>query len=402
MKIIKYGFSNYYSYRDKQEVSFTMPKNIGKSCSGYDLNAKESVSPVVCVMGHNGSGKTNLLKPLPFLSYLLNNTRMMEEDEDIPFSPFMNQFSRPTEVFVEYEYENLIYRYEVELTKDRILSEKFSAKETTKFRYIFKRTTKKNHVEIKLKNANNSVHTTKLKDISEKVSVMAVYLATAEESERDLMKFIYPLTKMLSTNIRQYGKVLNTGSRVLNAATRLKNDEKRFSLLKSILLQLDLGVDDIVFDELEYMDKDLEKSKSVKMPMGIHKTHDGQELKLPMTRESSGTQALFIAIEQILEVLSNGGIAVLDEVDSDLHPYMLQEILDLLDHEELNTKNAQILFTSHSPEILNVLNKYQVYFVEKEDCSSSAYRGDQVTGLRLDDNLYKKYMSGSIGGVPQI
>jgi len=402
MKILRYGIKNFYSFKDEQVVSFTMPKSISSSCFSYENDDNDCVSPVLCVMGHNGSGKTNLLKPLPFLAYFLNRHVDLDEEDEytIPITSFMNNQKESIEIFVEYEFENKNYKYEVELFKDAVVREVLSKKRTSKYSYILKRITKESYSEVKIKNNENYVYTTRFEGFSKKSSVIAAHLTMNEEPA--VMNYVKPLCRLLSTNIRQYGKTTNNNARIMGAAQRLEKNAERFDILRETLKQLDLGVDDIVTREIEYFGEDAEKSKLLKMPMGVHKSSDGSTLELPMTRESSGTQALFIAIEQILQVIENGGIAVLDEVDSDLHPYMLKELLDLLLQQGLNTQNAQILFTSHSPEILNVLNKYQVYFVEKSDCQSVAYRGSDVDGLRLDDNLYKKYMSGSIGGVPQI
>jgi predicted ATPase len=81
---------------------------------------------------------------------------------------------------------------------------------------------------------------------------------------------------------------------------------------------------------------------------------------------------------------------------------LLPHILDLFKHEHSNPHDAQIIFTCHTPEILNLLMKHQVYLVEKENQESEAWRLDEVTGLRADDNLYAKYMAGALSAVPNL
>ena len=63
---------------------------------------------------------------------------------------------------------------------------------------------------------------------------------------------------------------------------------------------------------------------------------------------------------------------------------------------------AQLIFTCHTPEVLNRLQKHQVYLCEKHDQCSTAWRLDEVVGLRADDNLYAKYMAGALGAVPDL
>jgi hypothetical protein len=41
--------------------------------------------------------------------------------------------------------------------------------------------------------------------------------------------------------------------------------------------------------------------------------------------------------------------------------------------------------------------------VEKnEACESTAWRMDEVKGIRTDDNFYAKYMAGAYGAVPRL
>ena len=107
-------------------------------------------------------------------------------------------------------------------------------------------------------------------------------------------------------------------------------------------------------------------------------------------------------MRRILPVLENGGVAIIDEIDNDLHPHMLPHILELFKFQHTNPHQAQIIFTCHTPEILNLLKKHQTYLVEKVDQQSEAWRLDGVTGLRADDNLYAKYMAGALSAVPNL
>jgi uncharacterized protein len=144
------------------------------------------------------------------------------------------------------------------------------------------------------------------------------------------------------------------------------------------------------------------KTEKQWMPFGKHETYDGMSHSLHFLEESSGTQTAFVLLSRLLKVLSRGGVAVVDELDADLHTHMLEPVLDLFANPTTNPHNAQLIFSAQAPQVLNVLNKAQVLFVEKHHCRSTAYRGDSIRGLRADDNLFAKYMSGAIGAVPQI
>lgn len=105
----------------------------------------------------------------------------------------------------------------------------------------------------------------------------------------------------------------------------------------------------------------------------------------------------------ILPVLENGGLALIDEFENDLHPLMLEPILDLFSNPQTNPKNAQMIFSCHAIEVLNLLEKSQVLLVEKDDqCESTACRLDSISGIRNDQNFYAKYMAGAYGAVPRL
>ena len=98
-----------------------------------------------------------------------------------------------------------------------------------------------------------------------------------------------------------------------------------------------------------------------------------------------------------------GGIAIIDELEIDLHPHTLPRIIELFGNPTTNPKNTQLIFTTHSLEILSHLEKEQVVLVEKnKDCQSEMYRLDELKGIRRDDNIYAKYMAGAYGAVPNI
>ena len=52
----------------------------------------------------------------------------------------------------------------------------------------------------------------------------------------------------------------------------------------------------------------------------VHKRGD-KTVKLPMVEESSGTNGLFSVLALVLPVLDNGGVAIIDELETDLHAH---------------------------------------------------------------------------------
>ena len=143
------------------------------------------------------------------------------------------------------------------------------------------------------------------------------------------------------------------------------------------------------------------KQQEVLLPFGVHKVGD-ESFELMIYEESNGTQSAYSLLGLILPVLKNGGVAIIDELDNDLHPLLLPAIFDLFRSSHHNPHNAQLIFSCHTPEVFNLLNKHQIYLVEKYEQASEAWRLDEMEGVRNDDNLYAKYMAGAFDAIPNL
>jgi len=101
--------------------------------------------------------------------------------------------------------------------------------------------------------------------------------------------------------------------------------------------------------------------------------------------------------------LDTGGVAVIDELDTDIHPLVIPELFRWFYDMQRNPKGAQLLFTAHNPSILDELEKEQVYFSEKPGGKPTRiYGARDIKGLRREPSLMKKYLSGELGAVPHI
>jgi predicted ATPase len=82
---------------------------------------------------------------------------------------------------------------------------------------------------------------------------------------------------------------------------------------------------------------------------------------------------------------------------------MVQELVGMFTDGTINSKNAQLLFSTHSHQILSQLDKYQIVLTEKNsDGQTETWRLDEMKGVRADDNYYTKYIAGAYGAVPNI
>ncbi|MCD6589101.1 MAG: ATP-binding protein, partial [Candidatus Fermentibacteraceae bacterium] len=138
------------------------------------------------------------------------------------------------------------------------------------------------------------------------------------------------------------------------------------------------------------------------IPVSKYKV-DGKTFELQMVFESDGTRAVFTILEPILDVLENGSILILDELDQDMHPNLVQSLIAVMLEKAYNRSNCQIVCSTHCVEILNKLHKNQIYLVERNDSNyeSTITRLADISGVTNKDNFRAKYLAGAFGAVPE-
>ena len=112
--------------------------------------------------------------------------------------------------------------------------------------------------------------------------------------------------------------------------------------------------------------------------------------------------ALAPAIESALR---NGGVLLVDEIEKEMHPMLVNYIIAKFQSKRTNTNGAQLIFTTHNTELMNMelLRKDQLYFADKNqvDGSSELYSISDFN-TRTTENIRKGYLAGKYGATPDI
>jgi uncharacterized protein len=391
--LISYAFNNFQSFRERTEVDFSIDRKTKLTNWMTELPNGDRVSKLMAVIGANGSGKTTVLKPLAFLHWFVSSSFNALPFVSIPVTSFVGLEAIPTEFEIYFFLDEHVWRYELSCTKGLVLREALY-KKTERFSYIFKRDwdAKKKRYRIKQQDFGFT------QSEAEKVRDNASLISTAAQYNVPLALRFASL--LMTTNITEFGRTPIELRAVLEAAQHMAANDKQLRTASKLLATWDFGLDGIRLQK--WQEDTPSETKTHWVPMGTHKSKHG-DFQLSFGQESSGTQSAFVLLSKLLPVLEHGGTAVVDEFENDLHPHMLEPILDLFANPKINPHNAQLIFTCHALEVLNVLHKSQVTLVEKDKhCESTSYRLDQVEGIRNDDNLYAKYRAGAYGAVPNL
>ena len=399
---------NFYSIRDPQVVDLTIASNVpdvegryAKIFPGSELRAPK----VVSIYGANASGKTTIIKALQFLIAFARDS----SQRTVPGFPCerfndLESCSRPIRLAIEFggvmnlsreamgrieageEVEHGVYRYEVEIevvdgNAHRVLSETMRQKPKGqgKWQRIFER-----DAEGKVKGSRSFSLTGfhhLLNTLQPNVSVLSSFGLFQHPTA---MLFLEAARKVMfqigPTQTIQDESIINF----------LGQTPEMLNQLNKELSRIDVGVEAMRFQE----------TPSGLMPMF---KHSGLHVEMPWILESHGTQSFIKMFPMLTLALAQGGVCIIDEFDSSIHPLVLPELIGwFYDSESRNQFDAQLWFTCHSVSLLDDLTKEEVIICEKDRKGRTTAHSLMDVKVRRDENLYRKYLSGAYGGVPQI
>lgn len=405
--IRRLSFSNFCSFVEETVVDFTASSKTPVSDSFVSSRYGDQVSLLTGVFGPNAAGKTNLLKALAFVDFFIHNSYLaLKPDQDIPLDRYEcpEADDNPSTFELEFSGKAGRYLYSVILTPSLVHQETLKRfnRRTRKFRTILARKTSDSgspqlSVPDDFTNANLL---RKLLVDRPNASMLAAGLQTGRKEFKDVIDAL----GVVATNVNRSGKKeqpfegLTTD--IFTCSEFFHKNPQHQDSLRELLSSADVGICDFTIEPVHLLNDD-GKSRESFLAFFKHQGCKGKFV-LPADRESSGTKRLFMLFETFIRILTEGGIAVVDEMESDLHPHLIPTIFSLFTNPEINSKQAQLFFTCHHFEMLNHLQKEQIILIEKSDQSvSEAYRLDELKGVRREENFFANYNSGRYGAVPE-
>lgn len=375
---IKVKALNFLSFKEGIEVSFELGKSQFSSFNAYSA---------IGVFGANSSGKSNLLRIFSTLKNICCNSANSNPEDPRLVTPFYNS-SNEISFYVEFVINEVLYRYEIDLTPDRIISESIHRKEKGR-----------NWVKIIIREETDLIYLHQdFKDLKSLGTIRssASIISVAHYLGKESLSSLYYQFNSIWTNIEGRGT-----SRILdyNATTDIYNSfPDVFSFVKNIIIKADLGISDINISSTK-----TEEGKESYYPIFTHNSGKKKHLLL-YHQESGGTQTLYTTLVEYAIALNNGGLLVIDEIEINLHPLLYPILLNLFLNPDLNIKRAQILFTTHREDLFDTLGKYQCIITDKKDNESCAYRLDNLPDgvIRNDRPITPLYLKGLLGGIPLI
>ena len=411
--LIQFSLENFLSFKDKETFVFfnSSDDSLKENLIAIE-NEKFTLSPVSAIYGANASGKTNLLKGIGFLKFLLMTTSSRKVNESIPFLPFKLTQDKPTTFEVIFISNGVRYGYSTTFNSEQVLTEglytypKGKQKKVFEREYIFEKN--------EYKYSYSREYQSNLKDIESKSLANKFFLSTAAEWSKlseieDSIDFfankVIINTDYLNPNWQHY------------TAEKLENDKNLKKMFLKLLQEVNPIVKDIrskvIRKKMTVEDLPSELPMEIKMLMGIGETiqtdikiiYDEEGLMLDLSEESRGIQKLFEIGGPLLNILLNGEVLIFDELETSLHPLLARKIIELFTNKKYNKKGAQLLFSTHDTNLLDLdfLRRDQIWLTEKgreTNYSTKLVCLSQIKGIRKDENIQKGFLQGKYTKIP--
>ncbi len=416
--LIQFNFKNFKSFRDEVSLDLSATKITEHESHVVDI-ANDKLLKVAAIYGANASGKSNVYVAFDYMTYYVaesfnfggeEDSRRKKENDYQKVTPFLfDEKSCDEETTFEVFYvdnaENSgkIYQYGFSLKRDEVVEEWLYSKAKTarnNYRTIFYRKKgeeleingfSKNHVENIKASLNKE---TLIVSLGAKLRVAKLKKVRDWFLNNDILDFGDPAENFFRSRMLPEGFV--------------DSKEVQGNVVK-YFASFDEAIQDFNIEKLPQEDEK-ETSKSYRID-ALHKMTDSQKMvAIPLKMESSGTLKMFALYPSLKDVLDNGGTLFIDELNARLHPLLVRNIILTFLSPEINTQNAQLIFTTHDIwQFSNeLLRRDEIWLVKKnrdgvsELYSLADFKDEDGNKVRRDEALSKKYLTGNYGAIPAL
>ncbi|MGN0483510.1 MAG: ATP/GTP-binding protein [Lachnospiraceae bacterium] len=403
--ILEYTCENYKSIKDK--ITFSMLASKDNSFEELLLSFQEmKINKIASVYGANGSGKTSFIDSMGVLKHLVCTSNNNQPGDKIPQFPHkLSKPQMPTTYTIQFVKDEIRYAYGLSYTSEQILSEYLYYFPNGKQAKIFDRDQNDISFGEKFKKPFEATLNF-LKPNKLFLPVSANYSAV-KEAEKVFLFFkedliFYPLPPGMN-NWLEY------------SIERLTNDPEMKPLFLKFMNSIGNPVHDVntKFEKMK-VTSDLmpanmpEQVKELLLhapeAMRIEAKIDYGEFSVDLEEESKGNKKIFEVFCPLMDIILKDKVLIWDEMETSLHPHIVNEILRLILHGKEDSK-AQLIFSTHDTNLLDLsmFRRDQIWFTELTPSrATDLYSLAELKNVRKDENISKGYLNGKYGAIPFI
>lgn len=411
--LLAFEVQNYRSFRDVATLNLTRSSRFR-----VEAFPEPDVAPAVALFGPNASGKSNLLRALGMMFSMIRRSAS-DGDTGLNYTPYAlgPATSDTTRFQVTVRLDGVRYDYGFTYDAERIASEWLHSWPKGRQRVLFERGVEGDgwYFGDTLVGANQALSRATRSD--------ALFLSTAKLLNHD---FLSSLQQRLGSLIRNVSSesLQETMQRTLE---RIARDPVRQAQVARLMTRAEFGIVGLSIEEDPFTDEMRETMRRVMKAVNPNATpaelsevegsqllpqleHQGANGKvaIPFGWESMGTRNFLALLGPILDRLSSGGVLIVDEIDTSLHPRLVSELVRLFQDPERNKRQAQLILSTHDVTVMmntgdyNVLVRDQIWFVDKTSEGVSDLTSLLSFKPRQAEVFSRNYLMGHYGAVPAI
>ncbi len=409
--LIRFHVRNYKSFRNEAILDLSATK-ITEFSGSVISTGSEHVLPAAALYGANGSGKTSLYEAFSLMvQYVLrpvsdgNEEILSPEAGPVPFLLDPETENAETGFEVEFtipgEESERIYDYGFGIGREGITEEWLNLKARTarKFSRVFYRNESQGVLEFcRGEKAGRSRIAASL---NRQTLVLSLGAEFSIENLRRIREWFSSIVFRNSTDF-----LLLPGPESL-FPEGFPDDLPLQEDLAKYLSDFDDSILGIRAEKLSPGSPEPERA-GFRVSVLHRKAGSEDSAEIPLEAESSGTRKMLALYPAISETLRKGGVLFVDDLNTNLHPLLMRNLLLAFLRPDRNLSHAQLIFTSHDSWQLSnrLLRRDEIWFTEKDERGVSSLScltdlvDDEDTKIRKDENYQKNYLSGKYGAVP--
>lgn len=421
MFLLRFTVKNHGSFRDQAELTLVSSR-LRTSTPPDGKRWADYVGSVAAIYGANASGKSQFLGAFDyFRNFIRTSATELPSNKRLPRRYFrLDEISRdaPSEYIVDFVHDDVRYEYGFTVATRRVLEEWLYSYPTGRKRVLFDRNGKDLAFGRALKGGEARIKDSlddrelvlsrgallrypQLAEIADLIVDGIEFARFGENSRHDrltnLMRDVAE-SRLELDDLRTMLRVADVGIAGADLTSHEADEETR-KFLRQIFELTNINGDD---DEFEQMVQDTGR--------GLMFEHVGAgetSYKLPTQLQSSGTLTWLSLAVPAVATIKRGGVFVVDELDSSLHPQLAQVMIQMFRNPETNPKHAQLVFTTHDTYFLSsrarvTLQPDEVFFVEKDRTGASSIFSLADFPARRDQNYAHRYLEGRYGAIPTV
>ncbi|MGM9666782.1 MAG: ATP/GTP-binding protein [Eubacteriales bacterium] len=413
--LLQFNFKNYKSFRDDTILDLTATK-ISDFNSHVVSVANERILPVAAIFGANASGKSNVQEAFRYMSmYVIES---LEYGDEADSKKKKTKFFKPTPFLFDNDSKNAettfevyfidsedngakTYNYGFSVNSSGVCEEWLNSKSKTSrgvYKKIFYR--HGNTLEmpgIPAKSQENI-----------KIALAKETLIVSLGAKLKIAKLKFIRDWFINNDFADFGRPIENFFLSQLIPNGFADDKK---VQQNVVDYFSTFDPSIIGFNVEVLKSDSDDEDEHLKIDAIHRLiNSDQTTSIPLQNESAGTLKMFALYPMLQDVLSTGGVLFVDELNARLHPLLVRTFVITFLNPEINTKHAQLIFTSHDSWQLNgnMLRRDEIWFTEKDyDGVSTLYSladfvDEDGVKIRKDENYEKNYLLGKYGAIPTL